>query len=127
MVIAGYIWSVITRIVATLVILAMFSRANGAFETMVIAGLTIIYVAVIMSFSMLSRDQFHSLLGITGQLHKLARLQNDPEVDGYDERIKEVLRGFKIATTRFYITSFFAFLWWLIAMFKIWNVVSNAL
>jgi hypothetical protein len=42
MTIVRRVWAVVTNLIAVGLVLAMFSRASGAFETMVIAGLALI-------------------------------------------------------------------------------------
>ena len=119
----GYVWAVTTNLVATAVVLAMFGHASGPFETMVIAGLTLIYLSIIYVSGVISRIQIQAILISNKQFLKIARHINDPEADKYSDQFEEATKDFKTVTTRFYISCTFSFLLCAIAIFKIFSVL----
>jgi hypothetical protein len=52
----GHIWTVLTNLLALLVVFGMFRAASTTFETITVSGLTLIYITAIASFTLISRS-----------------------------------------------------------------------
>lgn len=123
MTILGHIWTVITNLVATVVILAMFSRTSSPFETMVIAGLTLIYIALVNATTLLGGGHFELMQDSLQQFARIAELLKDEEVGSYHDQIKELDTHKNKLTVRLYINSGFSILFWGIAIVNILRVL----
>ena len=75
-----YAWCVLWGLFSVGVVLAMFGVANTTFETVVVAGLTFIYLAVLDSANRTSRENRERSQTLVAYLVRLLGLLND-EVD----------------------------------------------
>ncbi len=112
----GHIWSVVTNLFALVLVLAMFGTASTPFETVVVSGMTLIYVSVVSFSTFLGRNQLELAQGMAAELLVIRRLLNDARADHYESELDEAKAHYRKTTVRFYINSSFTFVIWLVAV-----------
>jgi hypothetical protein len=122
--IVKWAWRLATNLAAVAVALAMFSKASSPFETIVVSGLTLIYLKVVSATSSLLRVQMQLALVRGRQFITLARLLNDPEAGSYVESADEDSKEWEATTAPYYLNTVFSALLYLVA---IWNLVKVTL
>ncbi|MGZ5448405.1 MAG: hypothetical protein ACXW5U_09830 [Thermoanaerobaculia bacterium] len=115
----GHIWTVALNLFSIVVVIAMFDVAETRFETIVVAGLALIYLTVVSSHMAIGRMNVESARANLAQFARLCRLLNDSEADYYEEAVTENKREIAKATVRFHINFVFNGLIWFIALFKL--------
>lgn len=119
----GHVWAVATNLFAIVVVLAMFGVAATRFETVVVSGLTLIYVSVISSFTLLGRSSMELAQGLATEFLGMKRLLNDARAAEYEEELNEARQNYGRLTVRFYINGSFTFVIWMIA---VWHLLGAA-
>lgn len=123
MTILGNVWTVVKNLTATIIVLAMFSRVSGAFETLVIAGLTLIYTAIVGSATLLGNLQIDFSLQSARRNLKLFQHFNHPESGAFSAAVEEAAGDLRLIRTKRNINLGFNFLLWAIAVFNIVSVL----
>jgi hypothetical protein len=119
----GHLWAVVTNCVVLVIIFAMFGVATTRFETVVVAGLTLIYFAVVNTTTELSRQQ-GSFAQLVGEwLIRIRKLMNDSTTIDDEEELKEAMEGQSAATVRYYINGAFSLLVFIFVAFKLLGVL----
>lgn len=118
-----YIWTIAVNLIVLSIIIAMFGRVAGSFETIVVAGLVLIYVSLTSSITILGRAFLESHQANYNQFIRLATLLEDTEIESYNEELQEFSELFQKQQIRFYINVAFNFLIWIFAIWKIIQVL----
>lgn len=124
--ILGHAWAILTNILAAVVVTLMFGAAHSRFEVIVIAALTLVYLAVVSSSTLLSRANLETSMRSGAQFARLARLLNDPDVAAYEAQLNDTQRDWTAANFRFYMNTMFQTIIWLIAIWKLMAVTIAA-
>jgi hypothetical protein len=120
---ARNIWAVLTNLIAVAVVLAMFDVASSRFETVVVSGLTLVYVGVTSSFALLGRSQLLLVNGLATEFVEVKRLLRDTRIAEHEEQIREMMRYYRSTNIPFYINICLTVAIWLIA---VWHLLNAA-
>jgi hypothetical protein len=101
----------------------MFDVASTRFETVVVSGLTLIYVGVNFSFALLGRSQVELVHGLATEFVEIKRLLHDTRVATHEEELREARKNYERTNTRFFINISFTFVIWVLA---VWRLLSAA-
>lgn len=115
----GHLWAVVVNLIEIAVVLAMFSAAGTRFETIVVAGLVLIYQAVIFSMATTTVIGIERAVIVARFFLRILRLLNDREVPSDEEGLKEAVERYDAITVRYYINSGGATIVWGIAMWTL--------
>jgi hypothetical protein len=117
------VWAIFINLIVMVIYLGMLSVAHTSFETIVIAGMGLIYVVVVTLGTQIARTQNVSIFFFTERYHKLVKAQNLPiEIDYEEEELKDVAEKFKRMTPVYYINlGFIVFIW----LISIWNIIQS--
>jgi hypothetical protein len=115
------VWGLLADLIALGVILAMFRVCTTPFETVVIAGLILLYNRVLSSVVSIGRASLDYALDREVEFVHLLRLLNDPEAHRFEEDIKEAARIVRSrkANVPYHIDSVFRAVTSLIALWKL--------
>ena len=122
----GHIWSAIMNTIVVIIVLLLFRAAYSRFEVIVVAALTLIYLAVTSGTARLSRVSGEAAQRSVAQFIQLARLLNDPACSVYEAQLHEQAQAWASARTQYYINAVFSAVLWLIAMWKLLSVTIAA-
>jgi len=115
------LWQVAVQLIVLLVVFAMFRAAKSPFESIVISGLTLIYVSVISSFSLLGRAMVENSLLRDSQFVEVVRLLNHPEQASLRDALADRDAALGKTASKFWVrvvaTS-------IIAIVAIWNLLN---
>jgi len=117
-------WPILVNVLALAVVLAMFRVASSPFETVVISGLTLIYVTMISYSTIMIRSDLERDQAIAHIMIGLAELSKDPAVGTYKEELARVAEAFRSTTLVYAINSVFVFVIWAIAILYLLRVVG---
>lgn len=120
------IWSVLTNLVALAIFLGMLSIASTSFETIVVAGIALVYIAINNYGAIIVRTQLAGLNTTSNQFIYLAKLHSNEEkseeISELEEDLKNDWDEFMGKNYIYYINMFFSLAIWVVA---IGAIVSN--
>ncbi len=118
-----YTWCVFKNLIVTLIYFAILGKAESPFQTIVISGLALVYMNVGASFLLLTWSGIERDIREFTRFLRLAKLLEDPEIASYEETFEEELNKINSAKVKFYIGLAFATIIFIVAVYKILNVV----
>jgi hypothetical protein len=101
------------------VVLAMFGVASTKFETVVVAGLTLIYLSVVESAATASRENLDLTQTLDAFLIRVLRALNDPSATKEEKALSDSIERHKRTNAALYIRLFFDGVLGLIAAVKL--------
>lgn len=118
-----YIWFFATDMITVLVVFAMYSRAETAFQTITISALVIIYMAVLNVGAGLWQLASHTASAYMAEFSGIKKLLNDKESHEYENELLEVGNKLRTSNIQYYIHVVYSWILWVIAVWKILSVV----
>jgi hypothetical protein len=110
----GYIWAVISNLIALLIILAAISVTNTKVEVVIVAGLVLLHVNLGAYMTNQARAQAEMAQGQTGLLVRILKATHDPGAAMEERGLREALEAYQRMNVRFYINLTFSGLTWLL-------------
>ena len=117
------IWALFWNLVTVAIYAGMLSVTNTKFETIVVAGLALIYVTILYYASSIVRLQMVQARMSVGHYIEIAKIVGDEEkqveTSELEEDTNETWKEYEKKNVIYYINMFFVFLIWLISVLAI--------
>ncbi len=100
------------------------AQARSEFQTVVIAGLTLVYVSAVSSLGWVGRAVVEGNHMHTSQFVEIAQLLKHPEIEDYRELLSEQGAELRKSTMALWIDAGFNSIIWLVALWKLVGAVA---
>ena len=106
-----YIWTVVTNLIALLIVFAIFDAVYGSFETIILSLLVLIYISLVSLAGGFGQTKMREILVTNQEFKRLRRLlkeeQSEDEVLDENEDVENAKAQMKKVQAKFYINSGF--------------------